>query len=55
MDIKLLYLFLAFVLAFTVSSKPLKVSKIIKAINCGLKDGYTRGDGDFKYENVIKT
>lgn len=54
MDIKLVYLLLAFAFALTIHCKPLKVAKIIKAVNCGLKDGFTRGDGDFKYENVIK-
>ncbi len=37
------------VLALTVYSKPLKPTKIIKALNCGLKEGSTKGEGDFKY------
>lgn len=54
MDMKSIYVVLALVLALGFDCKPLKVAKIIKAVNCGLKDGYTRGDGDFKYENVIE-
>lgn len=33
----------------SVYCKPLKVNKITKAINCGLKEGSTKGEGDLKY------
>ncbi len=33
-------------------SKTLKQSKIVKAINCGSKEGSIKSDGDFKYEHV---
>lgn len=39
--------------AVSVYSKPLKATKITKAINCGLKEGTTKGEGDLKYENVL--
>jgi hypothetical protein len=47
---KLLCLFVG--LAILSQSKPFKATKIIKAINCGLKEGSTKGDSDLKYENV---
>ena len=34
------------------NSKGLKQSKIVKAINCGSKEGSVKSDGDFKYEHV---
>ena len=37
---------------FPLSGKPLKGSKIIKAINCGSKEGSIKSEGDFKYEHV---
>lgn len=43
---------LIFVLLIITQSKPLKATKIIKAINCGLREGSTKGEGDFKYDNV---
>lgn len=33
-------------------SKPLKASKVVKALNCGSKDGSIKSDSDFKYEHV---
>jgi len=33
------------------NSKGLKQSKIVKAINCGSKEGSVKSDGDFKYEH----
>jgi len=39
-------------LAILCQTKPLKPTKLIKAINCGLKEGSTKGDGDVKYDNV---
>ena len=40
------------ILTFPLSGKPLKGSKIIKAINCGSKEGTIKAEGDFKYEHV---
>lgn len=45
------YVWILALLAALSSTKPLKQSKIIKAINCGLREGSTRTD-DIKYENV---
>lgn len=44
---KLMYIFVS--LAILSQSKPFKAAKIIKAINCGLKEGSTKGDSDLKY------
>lgn len=46
---KLLCLILA--LSVLSEAKPLKATKIIKALNCGLKEGSTKGE-DIKYESV---
>lgn len=37
------------ILAVSTLAKPLKTTRIIKAINCGLREGSTKGDADFKY------
>ena len=42
MNSKILYLIFALVM-MSAYSKPLKAAKIIKAINCGLKEGVTKG------------
>jgi hypothetical protein len=47
---KLIFVFLGIILA--TQEKPLKPTKLIKAINCGLKEGTTKGDGDLKYDSV---
>lgn len=39
-------------LALHVSSMPLKQAKVVKALNCGLKEGSTKSD-DIKYESVL--
>lgn len=31
--------------------KPLRQAKIVKAVNCGLKEGFTKSE-DIKYESV---
>lgn len=43
------FLCVLLLLLSTIYSKPLKSTKIIKALNCGLKEGSTKGEGDFKY------
>lgn len=47
---RLLCLFL--LLSAIAESKPLKQAKIIKALNCGLKEGFSKID-ETKYENVL--
>ena len=43
---------LVFLILPTIFTKALKPSKILKAINCGSKEGTIKSDGDFKYEHV---
>jgi hypothetical protein len=51
MNLKLILIALALVLV--TQSTPLKANKIIKAINCGLREGSTISEGsNIKYDNV---
>lgn len=49
MKITYVHFLLLLTLVLAANAKPLKPAKIIKAVNCGLKEGFTRGEGDFKY------
>ena len=37
---------------FLIPAKQLKNNKILAALNCGLKEGSTKADGDIKYISV---
>lgn len=49
-SIKILTIALA--LAIIISSKALKKTKVLTALNCGLKEGSTKPEGDIHYINV---
>lgn len=46
------YVWVFFLLVVLSSSKPLKQAKIVKAVNCGMKEGSIKSD-DIKYESVL--
>ena len=45
------YVWILILLVAFSDAVPLKQSKVIKAVNCGLKEGYTKSD-DIKFESV---
>ena len=46
------YVWVFFLLVVLSSSKPLKQTKIVKAINCGMKEGSIKSE-DIKYDSVL--